>query len=96
MPKPAKGSRNKTVTIDTVMIIGMEVRTFPVGQEAVVVTYSSGHMQGADFLPVERHQFIIQQEEFNALAAHVPDGVKTLWEELEALIYAEIDKDSGV
>lgn len=95
MPKPAKGNKNKTLILDTVMLLAMEIRIFPVGQEGIVATYASGYMDGANFRPVERYQFAREGADFQALASHIPNGTDNLWTEMENLIYAEIDKESG-
>lgn len=96
MPKPAKGDKIKNINIDTVMVLSVDLRVFPAGTETITLTYASGYMQGQDFVPKERHQIIIEGADFQAIAAHVPNGVDNLWTELENLLYAEIDKDSGV
>lgn len=95
MPKVATGKHKKVLTIDTVMILGFEVRTFPLGQEALILTYATGYNNPeGEFIPVERLQKAIQGDEFNAIAAMTPDTTGGLFGALQAILYAEIDKEA--
>lgn len=95
MPKPATGKFNKTITTDTVMVMGLQIATFPVGNEGAKINYASGYTDGeGKFVPVEHYTKVITGAEFAALAQTMPNASKNFFDNLSDMLYAEIEKDA--
>lgn len=59
-------------------------------KQNIVVTIDHGRMDGENFVVVKRERAIIEGDDFNNLAAGVPDGVKSRYEDTKDALYTTL------